>query len=174
MNIARLLDTALIDLHFQVDLPHAGAGDDESDDTEELSDKQKRENKEAIIDGLVQLLERSPHVGNRNKLLTDFINRERKATTAIGFGIAIPHIRTYQAKELIIGVAVSDVGYEFDAPDGEPVRLFFVMAAPNYDDSLYLRVFKALAEVLQFDYFRERLLNAEEEYDIIRAFQEME
>lgn len=172
MNIARLLDTALIDLHFEVDLKHTGETGD--DDADELSEKQKRENKEAILDGLVTVLERSPHVGNRTKLLTDFVNRERKATTAIGFGIAIPHIRTYQAKELIIGVGVSATGYDFDAPDGEPVRLFFVMAAPNYDDSLYLRVFKAMAEVFQFDYFRERLLSAEQEYDIIRAFQEME
>ena len=83
-------------------------------------------------------------------------------------------MRTLQAKELIFGVALAPDGYDFDAPDGEPVRMFFVMAAPPYDDNLYLRLFKALAEVLQFDYFRERLLRAEEEYDIIRSFQEME
>lgn len=169
MNIARLLDTNLIDLHFSVELPHIP--DDE--EPQELSDKHKAENKEAILDGLVRLLERSEQIGNRSKLLTDFIHRERKATTAIGHGIAIPHIRTYQAKELIIGVAISREGYDFDSPDGEPVRMFFVMAAPNYDDSLYLKVFKALAELFRFDYFRERLLEAEEEYDIVRAFQDM-
>ncbi len=123
---------------------------------------------------MVGLLERSDVIGNRSKLLTEFINRERKATTAIGHGIAIPHVRTLQAKELVIGVARSDMGYDFDAPDGEPVRLFFVMAAPSYDDSLYLKVFKALAEVLRFDYFRERLLEIEQEFEIIRAFREME
>ncbi|GAB4326171.1 MAG: PTS sugar transporter subunit IIA [Candidatus Zixiibacteriota bacterium] len=169
MNIARLLDTNLIDLHFSVELPHVP----DEDGPQELSDKHKAENKEAIIDGLVRLLERSDKIGNRNKLLTDFIHRERKATTAIGYGIAIPHIRTYQAKELIIGVAISQDGYEFDSPDGEPVRMFFVMAAPNYDESLYLKVFKALAELFQFDYFRDRLLQAEEPYDIVRAFQDM-
>ena len=171
MNIARLLDPKLIDLHFSVELPHtAGDGDDEA---EPLKDKQKTDNKEALLDGLVGLLERSDHIANRSKLLTDLINRERKATTAIGYGIAIPHVRTYQARELVIGVAISHEGYDFDAPDGEPVRIFFVMAAPNYDDSLYLKVFKSLAELFQFDYFRERLLDAKQEYDIIRAFQEM-
>lgn len=171
MNIARLLDTNLIDLDFEVELPHVVDPDD--DDADELSDKRKAENKEAILDGLVRLLERSDQVGNRNKLLTDFIHRERKATTAIGHGIAIPHVRTYQSKELIIGVAINQAGYDFDSPDGEPVRMFFVMAAPNYDESLYLKVFKALAELFQFDYFRERLIQAEEEYDIVRAFQDM-
>ena len=171
MNIARLLDTKLIDLHFSVELTHVTDSDD--DDQEDLSARHKEQNKEAILDGLVSILERSDQVGNRNKLLTDFINRERKATTAIGHGIAIPHIRTYQTKELVLGVAINQEGYEFGAPDGAPVKMFFFMAAPNYDESLYLKVFKSLAELFCFDYFRERLLAAEQEYDIVRAFQEM-
>jgi mannitol/fructose-specific phosphotransferase system IIA component (Ntr-type) len=76
---------------------------------------------------------------------------------------------------LVIGVARSEQGYDFDAPDGEPVKLFFVMAAPSYgDETLYLKVFKALAEALRFDYFREKLLNAASAHEIIRAFGEME
>lgn len=173
MNIARLLNTDLIKLHMET--PRVSEGDDSDGDDEEPSEREIRAQKRAVLDELVTLLERSGHVGNRNKLLNELENREKKATTAIGHGIAIPHIRTLQAKELVIGVALSpDEGYDFDAPDGQPVKLFFVMAAPPYDDNLYLRLFKALAEVLKFDYFRERLLHAEQEYDIIRAFQEME
>lgn len=173
MNIARLLRTDLIKLHMET--PHASNGDDSDGDDGEPTKRQLREQKRAVLDELVALLEKSGRIGNRNKLLNEFENREKKATTAIGHGIAIPHIRTLQAKELVIGVALApDTGYDFDAPDGEPVRMFFVMAAPPYDDNLYLRLFKALAEVLQFDYFRDRLMNAEQEYDIIRAFQEME
>lgn len=167
MNVSRLLDPALIKLSMETRI----LVDPENP---VKSARRRRSDKEAILDELVSLLENSGKVGNRSKLLTDFVNRERKASTAIGFGIAIPHVRTYQAKELIIGIARSAEGYDFDAPDGELVRLFFVMAAPSYDDNLYLRVFKALAEVLQFDYFRRRLLDAESEYDLIRAFQEME
>jgi PTS system fructose-specific IIC component len=172
MNIARLLSTDLIKLRMET--PSLPGGDDPENDDSEPTLKQQREHKRAILDELVTLLERSERVGNRNKLLNDFENREKKASTAIGHGIAIPHVRTLQAKELIIGVALSAEGYDFDAPDDEPVRLFFVMAAPPYDDNLYLRLFKALAEDLQFDYFRERLFAAEEEYDIVRAFHDME
>jgi len=173
MNIARLLTTDLIKLRMET--PRYSEGDDSDGDESEPSKKQIREQKRAVLDELVALLEKSGRIGNRNKLLNEFENREKKATTAIGHGIAIPHIRTLQAKELVIGVALaSEEGYDFDSPDGQPVKLFFVMAAPTYDDNLYLRLFKALAEVLQFDYFRERLMNAEQEYDIIRAFQDME
>jgi len=173
MNIARLLKTDLIKLRMET--PRAMEGDESDGDEAEPSKRQLREQKRAVLDELVTLLEKSGRIGNRSKLLNEFENREKKATTAIGHGIAIPHIRTLQAKELVIGIALSpDEGYDFDAPDGEPVKMFFVMAAPPYDDNLYLRLFKALAEVLRFDYFRERLLHTEHEYDIIRAFQEME
>lgn len=168
MNIARLLDPALIKLSMETRIEPPADGS-------EKTARQKRNEKEKILDELVSLLERSDKVGNRTKLLTDFINRERKASTAIGHGIAFPHIRTYQAKELVIGFARSPEGYDFDAPDGKPVHLFFVMAAPSYgDESLYLRVFKALAEVLRFDYFREKLMSVQTEYEVIRAFGEME
>jgi PTS system fructose-specific IIC component len=172
VNIARLLDTNLIKLRMETPRPD-NSGDSDADE-DEPSRRESREQKRAILDELVELLERSGRIGNRSKLLNEFENRERKASTAIGHGIAIPHIRTLQARELIIGVALAPEGYDFDAPDGQPVKIFFAMAAPSYDDNLYLRVFKALAEVLRFDYFRERLLQAEQEYDIIRAFQEME
>lgn len=168
MNLARLLDPELIKLEMttRIEPPADGAA---------KTARQLRGDKEKILDELVGLLEMSGKVGNRTKLLTDFINRERKASTGIGHGIAIPHIRTYQARELVIGIGRSREGYEFDALDGQRVHLFFIMAAPSYgDDALYLRVFKALAEVLRFDYFRERLLTVESEYEIIRAFSEME
>ncbi len=97
-----------------------------------------------------------------------------KATTGIGHGIAIPHIRTMQAKEFLMGFGRSKEGYDFDSLDGEPVHLFFIMAAPPYDDALYLKIFKALAEILQFDYFREELLNLNSEYEVIRAIKKME
>jgi mannitol/fructose-specific phosphotransferase system IIA component (Ntr-type) len=168
MNIARLLDPSLIKLAMDTRIEPAR-------DSAEKTPRQLRNDKELILDELVSILEVSPKVGNRSKLLTDFINRERKASTATGHGIAFPHIRTYQAKELVIAIARSKDGYEFDAPDGEPVRLFFAMAAPSYgDETLYLKVFKALAEVLRFDYFRDRLVNTESEHEIIRAFGEME
>ncbi|KPL05517.1 MAG: hypothetical protein AMJ73_00465 [candidate division Zixibacteria bacterium SM1_73] len=130
--------------------------------------------KEAILKELVDLLEISGKVGNKRKLLLDLVNREKKATTGIGHGIALPHVRTMQAKEFIIGLARSREGYDYDSLDKEPVHLFFVMAAPPYDDALYLKVFKALAEILRFDYFREELLNASSEYEIIRAVKRME
>ena len=167
MNISRYLDPQLIKLEMETQI--------ECDpDSQMHPDKLLWRRKRAILYELVELLEKSGRVGNPKKLLVDFLNREKKATTGIGHGIAVPHIRSKQSKEFIMGFARSKEGYDFDSLDNGSVHLFFVMAAPPYDDALYLKVFKALAEMLQFDYLREELLNASSEYEIIRTIKKME
>ena len=167
MDISRFLKPELIKLEMEAEI--------ESDpDSQVHPDKLLWRRKQAILCELVELLERSGRVGNPRKLLVDFLNREKKASTGIGHGIAVPHIRSMQAKELIMGFARSGEGYDFDSMDNGSVHLFFVMAAPPYDDALYLKVFKALAQMLRFDDFREELLEASSEYEIIRAIKKME
>lgn len=167
MDISRYLKPELIKLEMGTEI-------NVDPDSSLHPDKILWMRKEAILKELVDLLDKSGKVGNKRKLLIDLVNRERKATTGIGQGIAFPHVRTMQAKEFIMGLARSKNGYDFDSLDHEPVHLFFVMAAPPYDDALYLKVFKALAEILRFDYFREELLNADSEHEIIRAVKRME
>jgi mannitol/fructose-specific phosphotransferase system IIA component (Ntr-type) len=167
MDISRFLKPELIKLEMETEI--------ECDPECQLHpDKLLWKRKQAILCELIELLERSGRVGNTKKLLVDFLNREKKASTAIGHGIAIPHIRSMQAKQFIMGLARSGEGYDFDSLDNGSVHLFFVMAAPPYEDALYLKVFKALAEMLRFDYFREELLKASSEYEIIRAIKAME
>jgi PTS system fructose-specific IIC component len=140
----------------------------------ESVEKWRLEGKRLIINELVDLLENGSRVGNRTKLQNDFFNREKKASTGIGEGVALPHIRSLQAKDFMIAFARSSVGYDFDSLDRLPTHLFFVMAAPPYDDSLYLRAFKSLAEMLQYESFRQELMNAGSAGEIIRAMRAME
>ncbi len=125
--------------------------------------------KKMILDELVTLLETGNRIGNRSKLLLDFINREKKATTGLADGVAFPHIRSMQAKELMMAFARSREGYDFESLDGQKTHLFFIMAAPPYDDSLYLKVFKSLAEMLQYESFREELMTVQHPGELIRA-----
>jgi fructose PTS system EIIBC or EIIC component len=86
----------------------------------------------------------------------------------------IPHIRTMQAKELIIGVLRSTPGYDFESLDGMLSHIFVPMAAPPYDDTLYLRVFKSLAQIFSADGFYDRMMSAQQPYDVIRLFEDLE
>lgn len=169
MQISRLLRPDLIRLEMMTSF-----GDLEDDDGGPLTPKKQLERKRLLLAECAGLLDLSGRVSNKNKLLTDMFNREKKATTAIGRGIVIPHIRTMQAKELIIGVLRSTPGYEFESLDGMLSHIFIPMAAPPYDDTLYLRVFRSLAQIFSADGFYDRIMAAQQPYDVIRVFEDLE
>jgi mannitol/fructose-specific phosphotransferase system IIA component (Ntr-type) len=136
--------------------------------------KRIAETKEAVVHELARLLSASSRVGNESKLFTDLWNREKKATTAIGNGLAIPHVRTMQAKELILAVALSREGVPFDAPDGEPARVFLAMVAPPYEDTLYLRCLKQISTMFSQEGMVDRLLAAEDVHEVLRLFESID
>ena len=118
MQISKFLKPELIQLEMTTvfELP-------EGEEDVPLTPRKILERKQLILTECVELLDCSEKVSNKSKLLTDLFNREKQSTTAIGKGIAIPHVRSMQAKELIVGVARSPEGYDFDSPDGQPVHL---------------------------------------------------
>ncbi|MEW5796611.1 MAG: PTS sugar transporter subunit IIA [Candidatus Zixiibacteriota bacterium] len=166
MKLSRYLTEDLIKLEMEtvIEPPAEGAS---------LA-KWREDSKRMIINELVSLLENGARIGNRTKLVTDFVNREKKATTGIGHGVAIPHIRSLQAKDLMLAFARSTAGYDFDSLDQKLTHLFFVMAAPPYDDALYLKVFKSLSQMLQRESFREELMHVTSPGEVIRAIKAME
>lgn len=129
--------------------------------------------KERVLEELVTLLDTSGKIGNPAKLLSDILNRERKATTGIGNGIAIPHVRTMQAREFAICIARSTPGVEFDATDGQPVHIFFGVVAPPYDDKLYLEVYREIGTLLSHEDARRRIMKAQTPHEVIKAIMDI-
>jgi fructose PTS system EIIBC or EIIC component len=161
MNLSRYMNENLIRLEMSTEIEPLPDGNS--------PEKWRNQAKEKILEELVEILDTGARIGNRTRLLTDFVNRERKASTALGHGVAVPHIRSLQAKDFMIGFARSTDGYDFGAPDDAPVHLFFVMASPPYDDTLYLKAFKALSELLHDASFRNELMTLASPGEVIRA-----
>ncbi len=133
-----------------------------------------RNDKERALEEFAELLDRSGAVVNRAKLLRDLINRERKATTAIAPGIAVPHVRTLQVRRFVMGLArAGGDGLPFASLDGEPTRLFFLLASPPYDDRLYLQVYREFAQIVQREDIIERILAAREVQDVYNALRDV-
>jgi len=130
--------------------------------------------KEQVLRELVELIDASGKVSNKSKLFTDLINRERKATTAIGDGLAVPHVRTMQAKDLVIFFARSTEGVEFMALDHKPVHLFIGVVAPPYDDALYLQLYKKIALAFGSEAARRKLMSARDEHEVIKILSDAE
>jgi mannitol/fructose-specific phosphotransferase system IIA component (Ntr-type) len=130
--------------------------------------------KEKVIGELAALFSQSGEIRNEHKFYVDMVNRERKASTAIGEGLAVPHVRSMQPRRLVLCFARSSRGIDYFSPDGEPVHIFFGVAAPSYDDGVYLRLYKWLAHAFtREDWLRDALMSAEQPGEVIRIIKSL-
>lgn len=127
--------------------------------------------KDEVVDELTDLFMATGQIRNRSKFHHDLVSRERKASTAIGKGLALPHVRSMQPRQFCMIFARSRDGVEYASPDGEPVHLIFGMAAPSYDERMsneYLQIYKWIARCFkEEDWLPAALLQAEDEHEII-------
>jgi PTS system nitrogen regulatory IIA component len=92
--------------------------------------------------------------------------RERLGATALGHGVAVPHGRSLAVRRLVAGFARPASGVPWDAPDGAPVRLVFLVLAPPAEPSGYLPFLGRLVESVNDDARRARLLE-------VKSFEEL-
>lgn len=164
MRLIRLLRPELILLEMETREPP----DEERDGVPRS--KYVLARKECVLGELVELLARSGRIGNPRKLHTDLLGREKKASTGLEHGIAVPHVRSRQAKEFVFAFARSTPGVEFDCRDGRRAHLFFALVAPPGEDRAYLRIYRKLAEAFSFagDDLTREFLAARDEGEILR------
>ena len=162
MNFARFLSPASIDLYADFSCYEEGE--------EEFTKKQKQQNREEVLYNIAELLDASGRVNNCSQLYKSLKNNNRKASSAIGEGIAIPHARCMQSKNLTMCFLRCMEGVDFDSPDDTKVNIFIGITAPPYDDKLYLRLYKSIAKALLETDVKDVLLDVEEPGEVIRAF----
>ena len=106
------------------------------------------EDKDEAFEELVDLFCQTGKSNARKEILEALRQREAKMSTGIRKGIALPHART-DALDKIHGVlGISKKGLEYDALDGKPVYLIFMVFAPLANSETYLRLLKRLAEIM--------------------------
>lgn len=127
--------------------------------------------KRTAVGEICDLFESSGQVLNQTKLFKDLWNREKRATTALGSGIAIPHVRTMQARNLVLGFSRSLGGLPFDAPDGQPVHLFFSIIGPRHEEAAYLRIYREIAQVFRYPAAHQMLMEASSEWEVLRVLE---
>jgi fructose PTS system EIIBC or EIIC component len=167
VNILRHLRPGCIRLHLETTPTQPP---EEIDEDPPAVARRLARDKDAVIVELAGLIEASGVVVNPTKLRKDMAYRESQATTAVAPGIAIPHVRSLQVRQFVMGFARADPpGVPFASLDGGPTRFFFLMAAPPYDDRLYLQVYQAMAMLIQDETVMERLAAAERDQDVFNA-----
>ena len=115
------------------------------------------QNKAEAIDQMVKLMVNEGNIKDPEKYREAVLLREEESTTAVGDGIAIPHAKTDAVTAPGLAAMTVPDGVDYEAPDGEPSDLIFLIAAPNTEDNVHLQVLSRLSTLLMDDDFTDAL-----------------
>ena len=120
---------------------------------ESISLKAAPANKAECLEMAISLMEKSGNISDYKAYKEQVFFRETEGTTGIGDGIAIPHGKCAAVKSPGLAAMVIPNGVEYEALDGEPVDLLFLIAAPNTKDNVHLDVLAKLSRLLMHEDF---------------------
>jgi PTS system nitrogen regulatory IIA component len=100
------------------------------------------------------------------------LDREKLGSTGIGDGIAIPHGKLAKLDRLVVSFGRSLEGIDFNAMDGRPVHLFFLLLAPENSAGLHLKALAKISRMLKDDSFRRQLIEAGTKEELYRIIEE--
>jgi len=131
--------------------------------------------------GREDALRRIVHAVAEKGLITDekavfasLLERESIQSTAVGNGIAIPHCFTDEVPDLIITVARSREGLEFDSFDGKPTQVVFLLMGNRQEHGLHLKALARIARLIKSTSFIEKIVASSSVEDMVAAFTQEE
>lgn len=130
--------------------------------------------KEECINQLVDLMDKTGNLNNKEEYKKAILAREELSTTGIGDGIAIPHGKTSAVKKASLAAAISKNGVDYDSLDGAPAHLFFMIAVPDNNDNLHLEVLARLSTILMDESFRNSLINCSDTDEFLKLIDQKE
>lgn len=127
----------------------------------------KGSTKSEIIDELVEMLNAAGKLNDKEEYKKQILKRESQSSTGLEEGIAIPHAKTAAVKIPSIAFGLSKNGVDYESLDGEPSKLFFMIAAPANASDTHIEILSKLTTMLLDDDIRERLLEVKTPQEVI-------
>ena len=128
--------------------------------------------KEGILRELVHALGKGPQRINEGRVIEILLERESLGSTGIGEGVAIPHGKSKEVKEIMATFGRSLSGMDFQSLDGKPTHLFFLLIAPENSAGTHLKALAQVSRLMKDPSFRKRLMEARTSEDICAIFSE--
>lgn len=126
----------------------------------------KAKDKKSVLEELAEaMVVRKPSI-DKGSLVKVLLERERLGSTGIGDGVAIPHGKFQGVEHPIVSFGRSRKGLDFEAMDGGPVYLFFLLVAPENSASIHLKALARIARLLKNSSFRKVLMEAQTRQEI--------
>ncbi len=112
--------------------------------------------KKRVFERVGILFENTRHIA-RSQVFDSLFAREKLGSTGLGQGVAIPHGRIKNMRDAVAAFVKTEASIPFDAPDGQPVNLIFVLLVPERATDLHLQLLGELAQMFSDRTFREQL-----------------
>lgn len=134
----------------------------------------KSTDKYEVIDELINLFSSDTRVEDIEDVRKNVFEREKIMSTGVGKGFAVPHGKSDSIKEIIAAFGKSSEGIDFEALDGKPVHLVFLLVGKNDLVSQHIKLLSRISRMMNIDDFRKRLLSASTAEEIYEIFVEEE
>jgi PTS system nitrogen regulatory IIA component len=127
-----------------------------------------------VLRELVELVAADNADADLEAILASVRELEDVLSTGIGGGIAIPHGKTPHVSRLTLVAGVASEGIDFDALDGKPVQLFFLLIGPESASGAHVKTLSRLSRLLRRDDLRAQLANAQSADAFVRVIRQSE
>ena len=130
----------------------------------------KGQTKQEIIDELIDILDRAGYLTDKAAVRESVSEREAKLSTGLGEGVAVPHGKTAGVERLVAAFGIKRDGIHFDAADGQPAKLFFMLVSPQSVTGPHVKALAQIARFLRSGRNKEKLLSAGTAEEIHKIF----
>lgn len=128
----------------------------------------KAKDKKGVLEELAETISENHPVLDKDTIVKGLLERERLGTTGIGDGVAIPHGKFHGIVHPLISIGRSKKGLDFEAMDGRPVYLFFLLLAPENETNLHLKALAKIARIARDETIRRTLIESPSRESIYR------
>ena len=128
--------------------------------------------KQEVFEELIELLSNNHRISDKAQFLNDIQAREEIGNTGFEDGVALPHAKSAAVSQPAVAIGISRQGIEYGAEDGQPSKLFFMIASPDGGADHHIEVLAELSSKLIEDGFIERFMqasSAEEALELLLA-----
>ena len=128
--------------------------------------------KPAVLRELVQILKDAGKIDDFDAALGAIVEREDKQSTGLEKGIAVPHGKTASVKSLVTAIGISKDGIDFNAIDGNPTKLFFLLIAPPNMPGPHVEALAEIAKLSRSPVFCDALANTRNAKEVVELLKE--
>lgn len=126
--------------------------------------------RDTALNALVNQLHLGKKIADPDAFLQAIIEREKIVSTSVGMGVAIPHAKIPGLHDFFIAIGILNKGVDWNALDGNPVRLIFLIGGPDDKQTEYLQILSGLTLAIKDEERRKKLLTLNSPNDIIALF----